>query len=128
MVLITYYGLTLDSLKSVEADRDYTVSEVRCGHRDFSRVRFTLTLASGQAFVVAGDRQGGEHAEAVVREDGKDVFTAVRPDAEILATSDRLEAEEPGCMPYFYLQDAEYIALKQQVVAHVARRSPGLPE
>merc|ERR1719333_1420555 len=31
-------------------------------------------------------------------------------------------------MPYFYLQDAEYVALKQQVVAHIARGAAGLPE
>jgi NAD(P)-dependent dehydrogenase (short-subunit alcohol dehydrogenase family)/predicted dehydrogenase len=128
MVLITYYGLTVDSIKKVEADRSYTVSEVRCGHKDFSRVKFTLTLTSGQEFIVSGDRKGGEHAEAVVNVDGKAVLTAVRPDADILATSEKLEAEVPGCMPYFYLQDGEYMALKQAVVTHVAQRAHGRPE
>jgi NAD(P)-dependent dehydrogenase (short-subunit alcohol dehydrogenase family)/predicted O-methyltransferase YrrM/predicted dehydrogenase len=128
MVLITYYGLTVDSIKKVEADRSYTVNEVRSGHKDFSRMKFTLTLTSGQEFVISGDRKGGEHAEAVVHVGGKPVFTAVRPDAEILATSEKLEAEVPGCMPYFYLQDGEYIALKQAVVTHVAQRAQGRPE
>jgi NAD(P)-dependent dehydrogenase (short-subunit alcohol dehydrogenase family)/predicted O-methyltransferase YrrM/predicted dehydrogenase len=128
MVLITYYGLTADNIKKVVADQGYTKSEMRRGHKDFSRMKFTLTLSSGQEFVVAGDRQGGEHAEAIVHVDGKAVLTAVRPDKEILATSEKLEAEMPGCMPYFYLQDAEYIALKQQVVAHVAQHAEGRPE
>merc|ERR1719199_2232732 len=128
MVLITYYGLTVDSIKKVEADPSYTKSEVRCGNRDFSRMKFTLTLSSGQEFVLVGDRQGGEHAEAVVNVDGKAVLTAVRPDNEILATSERLEAELPGCMPYFYLQDGEYMALKQAVVSHVAQGAQGRPE
>jgi len=34
----------------------------------------------------------------------------------------------PGCMPYFYLQDGEYIALKQAVVTHVVQRAQGRPE
>jgi NAD(P)-dependent dehydrogenase (short-subunit alcohol dehydrogenase family) len=31
-------------------------------------------------------------------------------------------------MPYFYLQDAEYISLKQAVVTHIATEAEGLPE
>jgi NAD(P)-dependent dehydrogenase (short-subunit alcohol dehydrogenase family)/predicted O-methyltransferase YrrM/predicted dehydrogenase len=127
MVLISHCGLRVSNVKSVVADQSYTVSEVRRGIRDFSRVKFTITLHSGQQFFVAGDRRGGEHAEAVVHVDGKAALTAVRPDAGILATSEKLQAEEPGCQPYFYLQDAEYIDLKQQVVAHMAQKASGLP-
>merc|ERR1719201_706512 len=83
MVLISYFGLTVDSIREVVADRSYTVSEVRRGHRDFTRIRFTLILKSGQEFTVAGDRRGGEHAEAIVHVNGKAVHTAVRPDPEI---------------------------------------------
>lgn len=128
MVLITYYGLTVDGLQEVIADQDYTVSEVRRGFKDFSRVKFTLIMKNGQQFTVAGDRMGGEHGEATLHKDGKAVFSAVRPDPEIQAMSDRLEKETPGCMPYFYLQDGEYLALKEAVVSHVLQGAPGMPE
>jgi len=127
MVLITYYALKVDSIQRVVPDKSYTVKQTRKGHQDFSRVGFTLVLKSGQEFKLVGDRQGGEHAETTVSLSGQK-FTAVRPDPEILATSKRLEEECPGCMPYFYLQDGEYIALKQQVVSHIVSRSSGMPE
>jgi len=127
MVLITYYSLKVDSIEKVVPDKSYTVKQTRRGKQDFSRVGFTLKLKSGQEFTLIGDRQGGEHAEATVTLSGQK-FTAMRPDPEILATSKSLEAECPGCMPYFYLQDGEYIALKQQVVSHILSGASGMPE
>merc|ERR1719160_1456069 len=119
MVLITYYGLTVDGIDKIVVDRKDTVCDVRCGVRDYSRVSFKLVMKSGQEFNLFGDRTGGEHAEAVVRVNGEVVHKAARPDPEIQARASTLEKEEPGCMPYFYLQDGEYMALKQRVVDHV---------
>jgi len=127
MVLISYYGLKTDCIEKVVPDKSYTVKQTRSGHQDFSRVGFTLVLKSGQEFALTGDRQGGEHAEATVAMSGQK-FTAVRPDPEILESSKRLEQECPGCMPYFYLQDGEYIALKQQVTTHILNKGSGMPE
>jgi inosose dehydratase len=128
MVLITYYGLTVDSIQKVVVDRNETVCDKRCGMRDYSRVSFRLVLKSGQTFSLFGDRTGGEHAEAVVRVNGEVVHKAARPDPEIQANASRLEKEEPGCMPYFYLQDTEYMALKQCVVDHVLQEAEGYPQ
>jgi predicted dehydrogenase len=127
MVLIAYYGLKVDSIQKVVPDKSYTVKQTRRGFQDFTRVGFTLILKSGQEFTLRGDRQGGEHAEATVSLSGQK-FTAMRPDPEILATSKTLEEACPGCMPYFYLQDGEYIDLKQQVVTHVLNGETGSPE
>ena len=59
---------------------------------------------------------------------GKEMMTAVRPDKEILATSERLEADVPGCMPYFYLQDEDYVTLKQRCCSHILSGADGSPE
>merc|ERR1719326_2777940 len=115
MVLITYYGLTANNIQKIVVDKKETVSDVRSGVRDYSRVNFKIVLKSGQEFVLFGDRTGGEHAEAVVSVKGEVMHKAVRPDPEILENAAALEKQEPGCMPYFYLQDAEYKALKQQL-------------
>jgi predicted dehydrogenase len=128
MVLITYYGLTVDGIQKVVVDRKETVCDVRCGVRDYSRVSFKLVMKSGQEFNLFGDRTGGEHAEAVACIQGQAVHKAVRPDPDISARAATLEKEEPGCMPYFYLQDAEYKSLKQNVVDHILSQCEGFPK
>merc|ERR1719271_2120926 len=105
VVLLTYYGLTVDSIQEVIADQTYTCSETRKGFTDFSKVGFTIKTKDGRKYVLRGDRSGGEYAEAVVSVGGKEAFKAVRPDEDIIAQGKALEAAEPGCMPYFYLQD-----------------------
>lgn len=128
MVLITYYGLTVDMIADVVPDRAYTHSENRRGFTDFLRVGFTLRTKSGRELIIRGDRSGGEYAEAVVSAGGTEVYKAVRPDPEIIAAAAELEKVQPGCMPYFYLQDGEYLALKKQVIDHIAQGASGRPE
>jgi predicted dehydrogenase len=128
VVLLTYYGLTVDSIKEVVADQEYTLSETRRGFTDFSRVGFTIITKEGRKFTLRGDRSGGEHAEMVVSAGGKEVFKAIRPDPEITSQSKALEDAEPGCQPYFYFQDAEYLALKGAVVEHILQKRAGQPE
>jgi predicted dehydrogenase len=128
VVLLTYYGLTVDGIKTVIPDQEYTHSETRVGFTDFSRVGFTIITKEGRKFKLCGDRSGGEHAEAIVSSGDKELFKAMRPDPEIIAQGKALEESEPGCMPYFYLQDAEYIGLKSAVVDHILKKRAGQPE
>merc|ERR1719352_2231749 len=102
VVLLTYYGLTVDSIQEVVADQEYTHSETRGGFTDFSRVGFTIITKEGRKFTLRGDRSGGEYADMTVSKGGKEVFKAIRPDPEIIAQSKALEEAEPGCQPYFY--------------------------
>jgi len=126
VTLITYHGLKVDVIEEITAKKDLTVLETRRGFTDFSKVGFTIKTKSGQEFILWGDRSNGEYGEAVVKEDGMEVFKSVRPDDEITAKSKELEEACPGCMPYFYLQDAEYLAVKQAVADFIAGKS-GVP-
>lgn len=127
VVLISHFGVRVADIKEVVKDNKYTVQELRKGVVDFSRMGFTLVMKNGTQFKLWGDRCDGEYAEAVVSWPGV-TFTAVRPDPTLAAEAAKIEAEEPGCMPFFYLQDGEYRDLKQRVVDHVAAGKKGTPE
>merc|ERR1711904_467024 len=86
-----------------------------------------MGTTSGQEFKLWGDRSNGEYGEAVITVGGKESFKAVRPDAEISKTAAEIEKSEPGCMPYFYLQDGEYLALKKLVIQHIISGKEGSP-
>jgi predicted dehydrogenase len=121
VVLISYFGLQVDSIKKIVADKGYTCIETRKGFTDLSKMACTIKTKSGQQFKLWGDRSNGEYGEAVVTTaTGKEAFKSVRPDEEISKNAAEIEEANPGCMPYFYLQDGEYLALKKQVVQHIA--------
>ncbi|CAK0873098.1 unnamed protein product [Prorocentrum cordatum] len=127
VVLISYFGLTVDAIDAVVQDKVYTTIETRKGSAHFSKVGFTLKLKSGREIKVWGDRANGEYSEAVVTDGGKELFKAVRPDDENKASAAQLEEACPGCMPYFYLQDGEYLLLKQAFVDHIIQKKDGVP-
>jgi hypothetical protein len=64
---------------------------------------------------VAADRCGGNTSFAKVEKDGKEVFRHEMPDEEDMDNVKRLEAEYPGAMPYFFVQDPDYITVKERV-------------
>mmetsp|Transcript_64451 Transcript_64451/g.149891 ORF Transcript_64451/g.149891 Transcript_64451/m.149891 type:complete len:369 (-) Transcript_64451:105-1211(-) len=128
VTLITYHGLTVASITETVANGELTRMETRRGFTDFSKVGFTIRTVAGHEFVLWGDRSNGEYAEAILKKDGAEVFKSVRPDDEILAKQKELEGACPGCMPYFYLQDAEYLELKQAVVGFIASKSDERPK
>eukprot|EP00419_Tripos_fusus_P001680 CAMPEP_0172688484 /NCGR_PEP_ID=MMETSP1074-20121228/22449_1 /TAXON_ID=2916 /ORGANISM="Ceratium fusus, Strain PA161109" /LENGTH=359 /DNA_ID=CAMNT_0013508129 /DNA_START=61 /DNA_END=1140 /DNA_ORIENTATION=- len=129
VTMITYHGLTADSIAEVVADPAHTVLETRKGIEDFSKMRCTIKTKSGRAFVLWGDRLNGEYAEAKVKTAGQEEeFKAVRPDSKLTEKKRKLDEETPGCMPYFTLQDDEYLNLKQAVVAAMTADDGKLPE
>merc|ERR1719401_558614 len=127
VVLISHFGVKVKDVMEVVADDKGTCQEERKGVVDFSKVGFTLVMNDGRKFVLWGDRCDGEYAEAVVRSDGCE-FKAVRPDPTLASAAAEIEKEEPGCMPFFYLQDGEYRGLKQHVVDHIAEGKAGVPD
>merc|ERR1719203_1361776 len=128
VVLISYFGLKVSSIKEIVCDKGYTRAENRRGFTDLSRMACSIKTLEGREFKLWGDRCGGEYGESVVTVSGKEAFKAVRPDAEISEVAQEIEQSEPGCMPYFYLQDGEYLSLKRQVLQHIASGMPGSPE
>merc|ERR1712048_1350268 len=127
MVLVTYFGLKAYSIKEIKVDPSSCKKEVRRGHTDFRQMSFTLTLVDGRTFQLWGDRCGGEYCEALISVEGSEVFRALRPDPALEAMSRKLELEKPGCQPYFYLQDEEYLDLKNAIFSHIQEGKAGSP-
>jgi len=127
VVLITYFGLKVDQVKEVVPDKAYTVRETRKGFTDFSKIRCTIKLQSGKEFTLWGDRSDGEYGELIVKFEDKELIKATRPSDEIKAKAEELEKECPGCQPYFYTQDGEYLDLKKAVVDHIHSGAEGMP-
>lgn len=128
VTLITYNGLTADTIEEVVADPANTVLETRKGFKDFSKMRCTIKTKSGRVFGLWGNRLNGEYAEAIVKTAGKEEeFKVARPDDELTARTKELDDETPGCQPYFTLQDGEYLELKKAVMAAIASEDGKLP-
>ena len=120
-ICVTYYGVTVDSIASVRADRDYSSLGTLGGFTDFVRVKFTLTTKDGASVTVAADRCGGDDSVAIVTdaESGKELARYSMPDADATANIPHLRARYGDAMPYFFTQDPDYLELKKRVVRSV---------
>lgn len=127
MALMTHFGLKASNIKDIQVDSDFCKREIRRGVTDFTQASFTFTLLNGLRLTVWGSRSGGEFAEGTLTSDSGLKISTCRPDAALTATSKMLEQAEPGCQPYFYLQDAEYADLKKSVFSHVQAGLSGNP-
>lgn len=127
VVLISYFGLKVDEVKEVVADETYTVRETRKGFTDFSKIKCIIKMKSGKEFTLWGDRSNGEYGELIAKSDDKELIKVVRPNEDMTSKAAELEKACPGCQPYFYLQDGEYLDLKQAVVDHVNTGAEGMP-
>jgi len=127
-LLVTFYGVKLETIKSVSADKDFSVCETRGAYTDFSRVGFTIETTEGKTLTVKSDRCGGSFNEAIVYVNGEEKFRSVTPDAALEKQVAAMEAQSPGLMPYFYLQDEDYITLKERCCKHIVDGAPGTPD
>ena len=111
--------------------------EVRGEFTDFTRVAFTLRTNEGKQVKIQADRCGGNNSTATVSStDGgsslaggeekegpgssaRELFRSMTPDATLEAQIEESLREEPHVMPYFFLQAADYIALKDLAAAAV---------
>jgi hypothetical protein len=108
---------------------------------DFDKIKFTIKTKTEKDVSVQADRCGGNTSYAKVDKDGVEVFRHEMPDEEDMANVASLEKEYPGAMvrrrirwlfvmfrrrlmrspslclpqPYFFVQDPDYIALKERV-------------
>ena len=113
--------------------------EVRGEFTDLTRVAFTLRTNEGKQVKIQADRCGGNNSTATVSStDGgsslalggkekagpgssaaRELFRSMTPDATLEAQIEENLREEPHVMPYFFLQAADYIALKDLAAAAV---------
>ena len=122
----TFHGVSVDSVQSVAADKDYSSMEtLKLGpsgknFTDFSKIKFGVTTKSGVEVTIVADRCGGDDSVGVVSDaDGEELGRFSMPDEEDAETIKRAAEKEPGSMPYFFVQDPDYLALKQRVVKSV---------
>ena len=59
-ICVTYYGVTVDTIETVKADRDYSCLKTLGGYTDFVRLKFKLVTKDGVEINVAADRCGGD--------------------------------------------------------------------
>ena len=138
--LVTFFGVNVDTLASVVADKHYSICETLKGpssgkmFTDFSKIGFTMTSKAGAKCSVYADRCGGfmpggamadgAMVYSLVSKDGIVHFRAIIPNAVVRARA----AKNPDFMSYFHLQHDDYVTLKERCCAHIAAGEPGFPE
>lgn len=123
---VSFYNVSVDTIASVEADREYSKMQTLPGpstndFTDFSKLKFTITTKDGSEVSIAADRCGGDDSIGVVTDKaGKELMRFTMPDTEDAPTIEDAEKRIPGAMPYFHVQDPDYCKLKQRVVQAIS--------
>ena len=119
-LLVSFFDVTVENIGSCVADKDFSSCQTLKGpsgkeFTDFDKIKFIITTKTGKQVSVAADRCGGETSWATVSKDDKVVFRHEMPDEEDKANVEKLRAQYPGAMPYFFSQDPDYITVKERV-------------
>jgi hypothetical protein len=124
--LVTYYGVTVDTISEVQADKDFSSMKTLRGpsgkeFTDFVKIKFKVVTKSGIEINVAADRCGGDDSVGIVTEaeTGKELARFSMPDEDTVAHIPSLKAKYGDAMPYFFTQDPDYLKLKSLVVKHI---------
>jgi len=127
-ILVTFYGVTVDSIAAVEADKEYSSCKTMKGpissnnkeFTDFDKLKFKITTKDGVQVNVAADRCGGDDSVGIVTnaDTHEELARYSMPDDDAIANIPNLEKRYSGAMPYFFTQDPDYLKLKQRVVRY----------
>ena len=90
------------------------------------KLKFTIKTKDGAQVSVAADRCGGDDSVGIVedKDSGKETFRYSMPDEEDVKNIPNLEKRYPGAMPYFYVQDPDYAALKERIAKNCFDGTP----
>ena len=108
---VTYYGVTVDTIAAVEADKEFSSCKTLTGpsgkdFTDFDKLKFTIKTKDGKEVSVAADRCGGDDSVGIVTDgEGKELVRYTMPDEEDAVTIKNAEERIAGAMPYFYVQE-----------------------
>jgi predicted dehydrogenase len=136
-LLATYYGVTVENIKSVTPDAEYSSCQTLTGpsgkeFTDFSKVGFTIETKDGKTVTVkadrCGDAGGGGNSQAYVMVDGEEKFKSITPDDKLKKYCEAEAKKDPTMMPYFFLQHDDYITLKETATSHILAGADGAPE
>ena len=131
-ILVTYYGVTVDTIASVEADKEYSSCQTLKGpssgkdFTDFDKLKFKIITKDGTEVNVAADRCGGDDSVGIATDasTGKELARHTMPDDETVANTPALQKKYGDAMPYFFAQDPDYLKLKELVVKNLVDGSP----
>lgn len=130
---VTFYNVTTSTIANVVADPEYSSCQTLVGpssgesFTDFDKLKFTITTTDGTEVTIAADRCGGDDSVGIVTDTvtGREMARYSMPDADDLATNiPALETRNPGAMPYFYVQDADYATLKERIARNCVDGTP----
>lgn len=125
-ILVTYYGVSVDTIALVEADKDFSSCKTLKGpssnedFTDFDKLKFKITTKDGVEVNVAADRCGGDDSVGIITNSstGEELVRYAMPDEDTIANIPTLEAKYNGAMPYFFTQDPDYLELKIRVAQY----------
>jgi predicted dehydrogenase len=131
-ILVTYYGVTVDTIEKAEADKEFSSCKTLKGpasgkdFTDFDKLKFKIVTKSGSEVNVAADRCGGDDSVGILTDasTGKELARFTMPDEEAVANTPALKAKYGDAMPYFFAQDPDYLKLKELVVNNFANGTP----
>jgi len=119
-ICVTYYGVTVETIESVSADKEYSSLKTLGGFTDFDKLKFTITTKSGVSISVAADRCGGDDSVGIVADEkGAELARYSMPDEDTVSKIPSLKEKYGDAMPYFFTQDPDYLELKNRVVQSV---------
>eukprot|EP00535_Pseudo-nitzschia_heimii_P008914 CAMPEP_0197188698 /NCGR_PEP_ID=MMETSP1423-20130617/18309_1 /TAXON_ID=476441 /ORGANISM="Pseudo-nitzschia heimii, Strain UNC1101" /LENGTH=366 /DNA_ID=CAMNT_0042640605 /DNA_START=22 /DNA_END=1122 /DNA_ORIENTATION=+ len=120
-ICVTYYGVTVDTIASVQVDKEYSSVRTLGNFTDFDKLKFKLTTKSGVSISVAADRCGGDDSVGIVTDaaSGAELARFSMPDDDTIAKIPTLQEKYGDAMPYFFTQDPDYLELKNRVVRSV---------
>lgn len=130
-LLCTFCSVTASNIVEVIQHSEHTSLEVRCGpsgrqFTDFRKLGFTV-VTDDTKVTLRANRCGGNFSAAEVVLGGDVKYTFTMPDPQHQAAMRELKAADPGLPGYFYLQDGDYITLKERFAKHLLQGGPGLP-
>lgn len=130
-ILVTFYGVTVDVIDKVEADKEFSSCKTLKGpssgkdFTDFDKLKFKIVTKDGVEVNVAADRCGGDNSDSIVTDagSGKEVGRFTMPDEPTVAKVDSLKEKYGDAMPYFFAQDPDYLKLKALVAQNCVEGS-----
>ena len=131
-ILVTYYGVTVDTIEKVQADTEFSSCKTLKGpasgkdFTDFDKLKFKIVTKGGVEINVAADRCGGDDSVGIVTDSntGKELARYTMPDEETVANIPNLKQSTGDAMPYFFAQDPDYLSLKTLVVNNIIDGTP----
>jgi predicted dehydrogenase len=131
-ILVTYYGVTVDTIEKVQADKEFSSFKTLRGptsgkdFTDFDKLKFKIVTKAGVEVNVAADRCGGDDSVGIVTDGstGKELARYTMPDEETVANIPNLKQRIGDARPYLFSQDPDYLSLKTLVVNNCVDGTP----